>query len=68
MILFTQKVVIPTLVNARETEIMNVKTSHVTTVSNTIAFYFTDNEHWCIFSRYIGMENVENRCILKIEA
>ena len=66
MILFTQKVVIPTLVNARETEIMNVKTSHVTTVSNTIVFYFTDNEHRCIFSQYVRMENVENRGIIPL--
>ena len=59
MILFTQKMVIPVWVNARETEIMNAKTSHVTRVSNTIAFYLTDNERWCIFSRYVCIENVE---------
>ena len=47
--------------NARETEIMNGKTSHVTRVYNTIALYLTDNERWCIFSRYVCIENVEKR-------
>ena len=31
--------------NAWEIDIMNAETSHVTKISNTIAFYFTDNEH-----------------------